>query len=197
MPSVSPAVDRQLDGPRDRLVEPGVEEPQAITRVVDDRRPYVRRSRSGRAAPRRCGLGCRAPCPTPARVPPALHGLACIELFERVRDVLRAVGDLPALVDAGSHPLADLGESVTQRSRPCGVDGPVEAGLGLQRGADERSPRLTQRERVDALSLRGSRDGECDPRSPCGCADAGRRDQRKSGNDRDCGHTTGEDDRER
>ena len=83
------AVDRQLDGPRDRLVEPSVEEPAGDHGRRRRPSPYVRQNRSGRAAPRRCGLGsrrcagllfeCRQLCTRPARVS------SC---WQRVRDVL-------------------------------------------------------------------------------------------------------------
>ena len=82
------------------------------------------------------------------------------------RDLLRAVGDLPALAHAGLHALADLREPVAERAGLGRLHRAVEARLGLQRRPHEPSPRLSQRERVDVLALGRTRDGERDTARP-------------------------------
>jgi hypothetical protein len=157
---------RELDGPRDGLVEAGVEHPELGTGARDHR---VHAGHGVALGPERAGdrvvhvvaaardlvragraLVCRGDA---ERGQPAVE-VGDVDLASRRDQAIPALRDLPGLADGRVDAVRDLAQAVVQRPLRRAVDGGVEPAPRLERLLHEASPRLVDRERIDPLAPR-------------------------------------------
>ena len=185
--------DGHLDGAGDQLVEAGVEQAQAVTALLGERRQPVGRRQLGlqRLDRRRLRAGRRT---SPAASSSASSAAApCgVDLPEGGDDLVAALGDPPRLVDALVEPRRQVGEPLAQRAVGDRGDDLVEATLGILGALGIAAPWLAEGVRLRGGGIRP--DGGEHPPTPRQRADPGGGDERSTGEDRHGRAGTGEHD---